>query len=266
MKIYIHTDLEGVSGVDCMEMIQTTDARIGYSRERLMADLNAAVDGAFAGGATAVTVLDSHGGGGEKGNFILPLLDKRADLDSNRIPGAKWWGNLNDSYDGTFFIGAHAMAGTINGFLDHTISFSIFNYWINGRKTGELGLWAIHAAHFSVPLLMVAGDDAACTEARQFFDPVECASVKRGTGRNKAVLVDLDQATERIREAARKAMALVGKAKPYKPILPMEVKLELYRSDCGDELAGYSADRPIVERLDARTVRKMTDSYLEALF
>ena len=57
MKIYIHTDLEGICGIDCPEMIQRDNERREYSIQRLMADLNAAIDGAFQGGATHVTVL-----------------------------------------------------------------------------------------------------------------------------------------------------------------------------------------------------------------
>lgn len=223
-----------------------------------MADVNAAIDGAYAGGATHVTVLDSHGGGG---NFDATLLDKRAELDLKE--NGKWWGKLDDSYGGTFFIGAHAMAGTINGFLDHTlISMSIFNYRVNGRKVGELALWATVAANFNVPLLMMSGDDAACFEARQFFNPVECVTVKRGLGRNRAELVEPDKAASGIREAAKKAMSHIGRAKPFKPILPMEVKLELNGSDYCEEYITI----PGVERIDARTIRKMAGSYLEVLF
>ncbi len=255
MKIYIHTDLEGISGVDTAGMEEKENPGYRHAVERLMSDLNAAVDGAFAGGATHVTVLDSHGGGG---NFDLSLLDKRADNDV-RV-NKQWWGKLDESYAGTFFIGAHAMAGTMNAFLDHTQdSLRWLNYYANGRRMGELGQWAMVAAHFNVPMLMVAGDEAACVEARQFFNPVECAVVKRGIGRNKAILVEPGEATSRIREAARKAILLVGKAKAFKPHLPMEVKLELTRADYCDALA----ENPGNERLDARTVRKFASSYLD---
>lgn len=258
MKIYIHTDLEGISGIDCPEMIQRDNERREYSIQRLMADLNAAIDGAFQGGATHVTVLDSHGGGG---NFNLSLLDRRADVDTRE--NKKWWGKLDNSYDGTFFIGAHAMAGTMNGFLDHTQnSTRWFNYRVNGRRMGELAQWAMVAGHFGVPMLMVSGDEAACTEAYQFFNPIECAAVKRGVGRNLAVLVDNDEAEERIRKAACRSIELVGKAKPFKPILPMEITLEFCRTDYCDEIAC----KPGVERLDARTVRKNTNSVLEYAF
>jgi D-amino peptidase len=255
MKIYIHTDLEGISGIDAAGMEEKGNP--GYRRavERLMSDLNAAVDGAFSGGATHVTVLDSHGGGG---NFDLSLLDKRADNDTRQ--NKQWWGKLDETYAGTFFIGAHAMAGTMNAFLDHTDdSLRWLNYFVNNRRMGELGMWAMVAGHFNVPMLMVAGDEAACVEARQFFDPVECAVVKRGVGRSHAVLVEPAEAANRTHEAARKALLLVGKAKVFKPHLPMEVKLELTRSDYCDALA----ENPRNERIDARTVRKFCSNYLD---
>jgi len=258
MKIYIHTDLEGVSAIDRMEQIPRQNDDYRASCEKLMGDLNAAVAGAFDGGADHVTVLDSHGGGG---NFILDMLDERAENDTR--PNKKWWGILDESYDGTLFIGAHAMAGTINGFLDHTQSSTTwFDYSVNGRSFGELGQWATIAGAFDVPMLMVSGDEAACAEARAFFNPVETAPVKQGLGRNKALAYPLDEARERIRSAAERAVSLVGEAKPFKPLCPMDIRLVLYRSDYGD----HFAQRPGVERLGARTVRKVVSDRLDILF
>lgn len=254
MKIYIHTDLEGVTGIDTIAKMARGESQYEQSCRDLMADLNAAVDGAFAGGADHVTVLDSHGGGG---NFILGLLDPRAENDTK--PNKKWWGIMDESYDATFFIGAHAMAGTMNGFLDHTqSSASWYNYSVNGRRMGELAQWAMVAGAFDVPMAMVSGDEAACIEARQFFHPLETATVKRGVGRNRAELVDPEEARERIREAARKAIAIVPQTRPFVPIKPMEIILEFVRADYCD--ACTSRD---VERIDARTVRKVTSDCLK---
>lgn len=247
MRIYIHTDLEGVSGVDRAEMMDESSQGYQLARELLMGDLNAAIDGAFAGGATQVTVLDSHGGGCR--NFISELLDPRAECDTK--PNGKWWGILDGSFDGTFFIGAHAMAGTLDAFLDHTqSSVHWHDYTVNGRRFGELAQWAMVAGHFRVPMLMVSGDEAACREAADFFSPIEVATVKRGLGRNRAELVVADEARRRIREAARRALALVGVARPFAPALPAEITLRLNRSDYCDDAARH----PGVERLDARTI------------
>jgi D-amino peptidase len=255
MKIYIHTDLEGVTGITDSGQIQRED-RTGYQRAcgKLMRDLNAAVAGAFDGGADHVTVLDSHGGGG---NFILEKLDPRAQNDIK--PNKRWWGIMDDSYDGTFFIGAHAMAGTQNAFLDHTQSSARwYNYYLNGRKYGELGQWATVAGNFDIPLLLVTGDEAACTEAREFFNPIETVAVKH----NRAQGYPEEEVRQRIREAAARAIPLAGQAPPLKPVKPLEIKLEVYRSDYLDEMM----DKPGLERLDARTVRKVVSSPLEILF
>ena len=254
MKIYIHTDLEGVTGIDNIEMMARDHKRHEEALRSLMADLNAAVDGAFAGGAEHVTVLDSHGGGG---NFILDRLDARAENDTK--PNKKWWGILDDTYDATFFIGAHAMAGTMNGFLDHTQSSATwYNYSVNGRRMGELAQWAMVAGAFGVPMAMVSGDEAACVEARQFFHPLETATVKRGIGRNRAELVDPEEARQRIRETARRAMAIIPETHPFAPTEPMEIILEFMRADYCDAAAARGA-----ERIDARTVRKVTSDSLD---
>ena len=152
------------------------------------------------------------------------------------------------------------MAGTMNGFLDHTQSSqSWFNYSANGRKMGELGQWALVAGHFGVPMLMVSGDERACVEAHEFFAPVETASVKRGQGRNRAELVDLTEARARIRAAACRAVGLTEAARPFVVTRPLEIRLEYTRTDYADE----AAHREGVERLDARTVRKVTDCALD---
>ena len=257
MKIYIHTDLEGIAGIDTMEMIDRAGGRYHECCELLMGDINAAIDGACAGGAKHITVLDSHGGGN---NFLAGMLDPRAENDTR--PNKKWWGILDASYQGTFFIGAHAMAGTMNAFLDHTqSSVAWHNYSINRRRMGELAQWAIVAGNWGVPMLMVSGDEAAGVEARQFFNPVEVAVVKRGLGRNRAELVETKEARARIREAARKAMALVGKGKPLLPTKPMEIILEYNRADYCDGTAAKEG----MERLDARTLRWVTSDPLAIL-
>lgn len=255
MRIYIHTDLEGVSGIDRAEMVPRDSPDYRLCCELLMGDLNAAVDGAFAGGATEVIVLDSHGGGG---NFILDMLDPRAHHDTR--PNGRWWGIMDERCDATFFIGAHAMAGTMNGFLDHTqSSASWYNYWINGRRVGELGQWALVAGNWDVPLVMVSGDEAACTEAHEFFSPCVTAAVKRGEGRQRARALPLEEARQRIWQAAHDAIAVIPRARPYRPLMPMEIIVEFYRCDFADEAACGEG----VERRDARSVRKVTSDPLE---
>ncbi len=262
MNILIMTDLEGISGIDKMEMVSevgTPGHKIGL--ERLMLDVNAAVEGAYEGGAEAVFVVDGHGGGK---NFIKEMLDPRA----VQLEGKAWQEMISSrKIDAYMEVGAHAMAGTINGFLDHTQnSMRWYNYYVNGRRSGEIAQGAIFAGAFDIPFVMVSGDEAACVEAKDFLGDIECAVVKYGTGRNTAKLVPLDEALIRIKTAARESLKLVGKVKPYKPLLPLEVKLEFCRSDFCEAIVQRNDD---VERLDARTIRKLVhsiNSYGDILF
>jgi D-amino peptidase len=111
-------------------------------------------------------------------------------------------------------------------------------------------------------MLMVSGDEAACKEAREFFDPIETAAIKKGIGRNKADCLPLDEAHSRIREAARKAVSLVGKAKPFVPKKPMTIVLEYNRADYCDSAASRLK---YVERVDARTIKWVTSDPLAIL-
>ncbi len=251
MKIYIHTDLEGVSGIGTVNFGDSSvfgakNLKYPGAVRMLVGDIQAAIDGAVAGGATEITVLDSHGGGG---NFTARDLKGRAGFDPKT--NGRWWGMLDESYDGTFFLGAHAMAGTLNGFADHTQSSTeFFDFTANGRRVGEIEQWAMVAAEFGVPLVMVAGDAAACAEAKAFFDPIATATVKHAKGRMFADCLPLHVARANIRKAARKAMSLIGKAKPKKTRKPITFTLTCLRSDIADKLTWGD-----IQRVDARTIR-----------
>ncbi len=256
MKIYIMTDLEGISGVDSIDMIP--EANEGYRRavQYLCDDINAAVEGAFRAGATEVVVRDGHGSGK---NFSPDMLDPRATYDDTKA----YAGMLDDSFAGVFVIGAHAMAGTANAFLDHTQSSICWhNYYINGIRSGELAQYACMAGHHNVPILFVSGDEAACQEARAFFAGVETAAVKNAIGRNHAECYDRTDCLDKIQTAAQRSISRIGKIRPYRPLLPMEIRVEFNRADYCD--AAVEA-KPYLERLDARTVRKITNSNRDIL-
>ena len=73
-------------------------------------------------------------------------------------------------------------------------SRSWFEYRINDLVAGEIAIEAAYAAHFGVPVVMVAGDGAAVREAQEHLGDVETAAVKWGIGRNRAKCLALPQA------------------------------------------------------------------------
>ena len=260
MKIYVLTDMEGISGISRVEMVKPNEGgeHYQYGRKCLTEDINAAVAGAFDGGATEVVVNDGHGGGR---HLILEEADPRA-LYERPVSGYHLMPSLDESFDGIFAVGFHAMAGTMNGFLDHTqSSMSWYNYKLNGERHGEIGQAAAFAGHFGVPLLLVSGDEAACEEAERLYENPVTVAVKKGVGREHAICIHPQKAREMIREGAKEAMTLVGKKAPWVLEPPITVRLEVYRSDMVDRMA--DSDR--VTRIDARTVEMTVNSAREIL-
>ncbi|MGI6208260.1 MAG: M55 family metallopeptidase, partial [Anaerolineae bacterium] len=64
MKIYISSDFEGATAVvGTAGKTLTESPQLDFARRMVTAEINAAVEGALAGGATEVIVNDCHGGG-----------------------------------------------------------------------------------------------------------------------------------------------------------------------------------------------------------
>ena len=255
MRIFIETDLEGAAGVETMESCYQKDPGFDAAYAELAKDINAAVCGAFDGGADEVVVTDGHGGQGL--NFEL--------IDARAIRGNSGdWSYLKNPFDAMIYVGAHAMAGTQNAFLDHTQnSTTWFEYKINGRPTGELGQSAMAAALHDAPIICVTGDEAAVKEAHDFFGDIDCVAVKRGIGRNKCETYDLDETRKKIKLAAERAVSKFkndpSAFKPYKPAVPAEMLLTYTRSDYADAATGWNKS---LERVGPRTVRKIFMDYL----
>jgi len=259
MKIYILADMEGISGIRTMPMVQRdSPGEYAEGRRLMMEDMNAAIEAAFANGATEVVACDTHGGGGQ---VIMREMDPRAVYETPaQSSGGRVMPALDESFDGVILLGHHARAGTLNGFLDHTMnSREWFEYRINGQPVGEIGIEAAYAGHFGVPVIAVSGDEAAVREAQELLGPVEGAVVKWGVGRNRARSLALPAAHQAIRDAVARALASIQRMTPFQPALPAVVELTLYRSDFADAFAA----KPGVERVDARTVRRTVDSLMD---
>jgi len=231
IKIYVNTDLEGISGVFKFDQTREKDTPLNIQAcEYFMGDLAAVVRGLKDGGATEIVVLDGHGT-----QAILPHL---------MVPGATYItgtprygaGNLTDldsSFAGQILLGFHAMMGTPDGVLCHTQSSKTENrYWYNGVESGELAQCAAIAGYYGVPTILVTGDVATCREAIKFFGP-ECitVAVKQGLARESAVLYPFEETHKALYEGAKKAMSQISKCKPYILKKPIKAKMEYLVND-----------------------------------
>lgn len=234
VKIYVMTDLEGVSGVYKFDQTREKGTPLNIQAcEYFMGDLAAVVRGLRDGGATEILVIDGHGNGA----MIPHLMEPGAKYATGRpLLGPGPYG-LDKSYAGYVEFGAHAMKGTPDGVLNHTQSSKTENrYWYNGVESGELVQGALQAGHYGVPPILVTGDEATCREATQFFGP-SCVTVavKKGIAREAAVLYPFEETRKALYEGAKRAIAAIPKCKPYVIDLPIKAKMEYLDFSGGGE-------------------------------
>lgn len=257
MKIFVMVDMEGISGIFKSSQVGG-DERDYYAvgRKYLTWDTNACVEGCFLGGAKKVVVRDAHGGGC---SFIWEELDPRAEYVRGRSPRERM-PNIS-SFDGLILLGYHAMAGTPQAILEHTMSSKSWqNFWINGKKSGEVAIDAGIAGDYGVPTIMVSGDDKLCAEARSFIKGVIAVQVKKGLDVEGGILLSKEQALKRITEGAAKAVQSCKEIKPYKVKKPVTMRLEHVSRGI------VPVSRPYVKVIDGRTYEVTGATVAEALF
>lgn len=225
IKIYVSTDLEGVSGVYQFSQTREKDSPQNIQAcEYFMDDLAALIRGLRDGGATEIIVVDGHGS-----QAMIPHM---------MVPGARYvtgkpktirdgW-VLDSTYTAFVMFGYHAMMGTPDGVLCHTQNSRKENrYWYNGVESGELAQGTHKAGLEGVPLIMVTGDVATCREAIHFFgDEIVTVATKQGISREAAILYPFEETRKAIYEGAKKAVSVIPRCKPYTLELPVKCKLE----------------------------------------
>jgi D-amino peptidase len=246
MKILISADMEGVTGVVTWEHV--TPGSPEYQRFcRLMtSDVNAAVRGALAGGAQEVCVTDGHWNGS---NILIEELDPRVRLNCGSPSAFSMMQGIDEAVDGVMFVGYHARHGTPKAVLDHTWSSScVHGVWLNDAPAGEYTLNAALAGHFDIPLLLITGDLAACSQVSELIESVETVVVKTASGRFAADCLPPTVTGPLIEAAARHAVRRLGAQtapSPYQLHRPVQLAVEFQSSDMADRasvLQGMSRD------------------------
>ena len=170
-------------------------------------EVNAVVEGLFQGGATEITVCDSHE---IAQNLRYDLLDERVSLISGATRDGSMVHSIDSSYDGLILLGHHAMFGTQNAVLDHTYDqYLIRELKVNGMPLGEFGLNSLVAAERGVPVIMTSGDDALEREAKAFCPDVEVAVVKKAEGRFCAKCLPKAESKRLLTDTARRAVSTI---------------------------------------------------------
>jgi D-amino peptidase len=258
MRIYLSSDMEGTAGIVDWAQCVGPGPLYEEGRELLLAEVNAAIDGAVAAGASEIVVNDSHS---TMHNLPPTRLHARAEYLSGQAKPLYMMEGLDASFDAAFFISYHASAGTA-GVLSHTYNPAAFaRVELNGTVAGESGLGALVAQAHGVPVVLITGDQFVGPEAEPFCAGIETVQVKHSVSRTAARSLHPEEARLQIRAGAERAVRRVaaGEFRPPSIDLPATLRIE-FRTD---EMAGaldVLGDR--VERTGPRTVAVTDDQPL----
>jgi D-amino peptidase len=263
VRVHVISDMEGVTGIVKWEQTTGGEALYEEGRRLYTEEINAAVRGAKAAGATEIVVMDCHGAG--KGWTFNSLIPDALDPDCEYVVQEEWTEYtefLERGCDAALFVGMHARAGTQLGVMNHTISGRDYqNLWFNGTPVGETGINAALCGTWGCPVLLVTGDEATCAEGRELLgEGLTTVAVKRGLGGRSARMIPPLRARELIEEGAKQALQDLSAVAPYNPGSPCEVRAEFKNTLEPDRLRF----RHGVERVNDRTIVSRADTWWEA--
>ena len=257
-KIYISADLEGVVGAVTGEQLGPGGFEYNRFREFMTAEVNAAITAARAAGATEILVADSHGNGQ---NLLIEKLPKDVKLIRSWPRPLGMMEGIDSSFDGVIFTGYHASTDNPEGVRAHTFSSArLTSVKINGKVMTE-GSWnAAVAGEFGVPVIMIAGDDAAVNEVKALIGNAEGAIVKESISFHSAKSLHPEAAYDLIAEKTSYAVKNIKKYKPYKIKGPLTVSVS-FKNYQPSQILSYLK---MFKRTDSHTIEFKAKNMIEA--
>jgi D-amino peptidase len=261
VDVVISVDMEGVAGIATRQQVRPDGRDYPIARALMTAEANAAIAGAFDGGATSVVVNDSHG---PMDNLLGEQLDPRAEYVVGDPKPLDMVQEVTPQTGVVLFVGYHAGAADPSGVLAHTYSGAMFaDVRLNGRPISEAELNALMAAAAGVPLGLVTGDDVICAAAEKAFPGVVTVAVKTALGRTAARSKHPAAARQAITAGAARAVAAAASGAIRPVPIPGELAIEAeLRPNGAAEMAVLV---PGTERAGTATVRYQAASPRQAM-
>jgi D-amino peptidase len=258
-EVVIVDDMEGISGVnDWRQIFAGCKEFEEFGRVQVTEDVNATIRGLKKAGVAQINVVDFHGSGGPSKNVISENLE----ADVKLFQGLDLPGRLEKAV-GRFttaavFVGFHAMAGTKDGFLRHTINMDP-RFVINGKPVGETAINAYALAERGIPVIMVTGDQALVREAKLLVPGIETVQVKTSIDCKTTKCLPLVKARKLIEAAAERVYARVHEFRPFQLMKPIRLDISFPHKEQADSCK--TIPRATTK---SRTVSYTSDSWEEA--
>jgi D-amino peptidase len=259
MRVFISADIEGCTGLTSWSQCEGPGGAPydwDFARKMYTHDINAAIRGAKAAGATQVVVKDAHGLGR---NLLISDLEPGTELISGFSDGNMMQG-LDSTFKAAILVGYHGMAGTQNGIMEHALAGGLHRFYINGQECGEILASAAYAGAHGVPLILVTSDQAGCDEATSQVPGIKTAVTKQGMAKFMGHLLHPSITSPLIEEAAKQALAAAEKTQPVKVEGLVTMRCEFHHVNEADAAAKLEN----IKRIDGYTVEWTRDDYLQA--
>lgn len=222
IAVLLAYDMEGVSGLDDWRMFDANFPQYQRGRELLTGDVNAVIDGLFAGGATRVDLVDFHGSGSDDPDVLIEQVDARA--NHVRRDAHFWEFDLVEAgaYDAIVVVGMHCKPGS-RGFAPHTCGYGT-EIMIHGQTITEAEWLALLWGEVGVPLILVSGDDRLAGDLST-MPWIEYVVVKTSTSASSVTLRPLEEAGADLKTAAARAVEKLANARAIRSRVPVEVRV-----------------------------------------
>jgi D-amino peptidase len=232
VKVYISVDMEGVAGIVDWAQCVRGGEDYALGRELVLGEVNAAIAGAVAAGATEVLVNDAHS---VMRNLPPGALAGAASYLSGSFKPWYMMQGLDDTFVAVVFLGYHAAMAS-PGILSHTYNpRAIAEVRIGGTPTGEAGLNALVAQHFEVPVAVITGDQFVGPQAAPFCPGIRAVEVKQSVSRYAAENLHPSRARELITDGVRQALADLAALRPPAIALPATVEIDFFSPDMAEQ-------------------------------
>jgi D-amino peptidase len=204
-RVLVYHDMEGMAGEDDWRMFSFGHPeQYTKGRELLVADVNAVIDGLFAGGASEVHVVDAHGSGNPEPDIPTGALDSRAKQVFRDRPFRQYVDLVEPNvYDAVVAVAMHAKSGS-RGFASHTYTLGI-ELLVNDRPITETELIGYSWGRVGVPVIFASGDDRLAADLAT-MPWIEFVTVKRATSASTVELRPVAAARADLRAGARRAI------------------------------------------------------------
>jgi D-amino peptidase len=208
MRVYVSADMEGIACVSAREEVKKGEDDYVPARAQMTAEVAAACNGAFEGGAASVVVKDSHWTGR---NLDAAQLSAPEGRSLRIIRG--WSGHpfsmvqgLDESFQALAFVGYHSAASRGGNPLAHTLNSGVIaRLELNGKIASEFLIFSYAASLVKVPAVFLAGDKALCEEARRTNETIVTVETMEGFGASITTLPP-SESVRLIREGVARAV------------------------------------------------------------